>query len=58
MEKSNSEPNGHETENGGYIQRNIYGISPFLDPIRILKKTSLDEFLVNGANREAKIFKA
>jgi hypothetical protein len=58
MEKSNNEPNGHETENGGYSQRNIYGSSPFLDPIIIKEWTSLDELLVNRANKEAKIFRA
>ena len=58
MEKSNSEPKGHDTENSGYSQRNIHGISPFLVPIIILKGTSLDELLVNRANREAKIFRA
>jgi hypothetical protein len=58
MEKSNNEPNGHETENSGYSQRNIYGSAPFLDPIIIKEWTSLDELLVNRANKEAKIFRA
>jgi len=56
MEKSYSEPNEHETENGGYSQRNICGSLPFLDPIVIKEWTSLDELLVNRANKEAKIF--
>ena len=58
MEKSYSEPNEHETENSGYSQRNIYGSSPFLDPIIIKEWTSLDELLINRANKEAKIFRA
>lgn len=58
MEKSYSEPNRHETENGGYSQRNIYGIPPFLDPIIIKEWTSLDELLVNSKTKEAKIFSA
>ena len=48
----------HETENDGYSQRNIYGSSPFLDPTIIKEWTSLDELLVNRANKEAKIFRA
>jgi len=58
MEKSYSEPNRHETENGGYSQRNIYGCPPFLDPIIIKEWASLDELLVNRANKVAKIFRA
>ena len=58
MEKPYSEPNEHETENGGYSQRNIYGSSPFLDPIIIKEWTSLDERLVNRADKEAEIFRA
>jgi len=50
--------NGHETENSGYNQRNIYGSSPFLDPIIIKEWTSLDELLVNRANKEANILRA
>jgi hypothetical protein len=58
MEKPYSEPNRHETENSGYSQRNIYGSSLFLDPIIIKGWTSLDELLVNSANKEAKILRA
>jgi hypothetical protein len=57
MEKSNSEPKGLNTENSEYRQRNIHGISPFLGPRIIKESTSLDELLVNRANREAKIFR-
>jgi hypothetical protein len=57
MKKSNSEPKGHDTEDSGYSQMNIHGISPFLDPIISKKRSSLDELLVNRANREAKIFR-
>lgn len=48
MKKSNSEPKGHDTEDSGYSQLNILGISPFLDPIIIKKRTSLDELLLTG----------
>ena len=58
MEKSYSGPNGHDPENGGYSQRNIYGGLPFLDPIIIKGWTSLDELLVNRATKEAKILRA
>ena len=49
---------GHDTGNGGYRQGNTSGNSPFLDPITIKQWTSLDELLVNTANKEAKIFRA
>jgi hypothetical protein len=49
--------NGHENGNGGYGQGNIYGSPPFLDPIIIEEWASLDELLVNRANKEAKIFR-
>jgi hypothetical protein len=48
----------HETENGGYSQRNIYGSPPFLDPIIVKEWTFLDELLANRANKEANIFRA
>jgi len=37
---------------------NIYGSSPFHDPIIIKEWTSLDERLVNRADKEAEIFRA
>jgi len=58
MEKSYSEPEQARNRGQRNSQRNIYGSSPFLDPIIIKECTSLDELHVNRANKEAKIFRA
>jgi len=53
METSHGEPNGHETKNGGYGQKKIYGSLPFLDPVIIKEWIPLDELPVNRTNKKA-----